>query len=83
MDSAPINLTKIVGRHMLVLSRKPCESVVIGDEVKVSVLSVRGKIVRLGIEAPRDVTVNREEIHLRIQASLENPDSPDTVNTRE
>lgn len=68
---------------MLVLSRKPCESVVIGDEVKVSVLSVRGKIVRLGIEAPRDVTVNREEIHLRIQASLENPDSPDTVNTRE
>ncbi len=59
---------------MLVLSRKPDETIVIGDEIKVSVLSVRGKQVRLGIDAPRDVAVNREEIHQRIEASLQNAD---------
>ena len=60
---------------MLVLSRKPDETIVIGDEIKVSVLSVRGKQVRLGIDAPRDVAVNREENHQRIESSLEHVDS--------
>jgi len=55
---------------MLVLSRKPDEAIVIGGEVTVSVLSVRGKQVRLGIEAPREVAVNREEVHRRIKAHV-------------
>lgn len=63
---------------MLVLSRKTEEMIVIGDEVKISVLSVNGKHVRLGIEAPRDVAVDREEIHERKQASRKNADSMET-----
>lgn len=54
---------------MLVLSRNPEEAILIGDEVKITVLSVKGKQVRLGIEAPRDVAVNREEIHQKIKAA--------------
>jgi len=51
---------------MLVLSRKPGESVVIGDNVTVTVLSISGKQVRIGIEAPEDVSVHREEVQKRI-----------------
>ncbi len=54
---------------MLVLSRKPQETIVVGEDVKISVLTVSGKQVRIGIEAPKNVAVNREEIHKRIQAS--------------
>ena len=53
---------------MLILSRRPGESVKIGDEVTVKVLGIRGVQVRLGFEAPRDVAVHREEIYLRLQA---------------
>jgi len=59
---------------MLVLSRKLHETIVIADEVRIKVLSVSGKQVRLGIEAPSDVAVNREEIHKRMEASFENAD---------
>ncbi len=51
---------------MLVLSRKPSESVNIGDEVKIVVLSVSGKQVRIGIEAPSNIAVHREEIYNKI-----------------
>jgi len=51
---------------MLVLSRKPGESVHIGDEVKVTVLSISGKQVRIGIEAPAEIAVHREEIYNKI-----------------
>jgi len=51
---------------MLVLSRKPSESVTIGDEVKITVLSISGKQVRIGIEAPNDIAVHREEIYNKI-----------------
>lgn len=47
---------------MLVLSRVPDESIVIGDDVQITVLSVRGDKVRLGIKAPREVPVHRMEI---------------------
>ncbi|GAB3869170.1 hypothetical protein GCM10028801_45940 [Nocardioides maradonensis] len=47
---------------MLVLSRRVGESVVIGDEVTVTVLEVRGDVVRIGIDAPRSVTVHRAEL---------------------
>jgi len=52
--------------NMLVLSRKPGESVTIGDEVRITVLSISGKQVRIGIEAPSDVAVHREEIYKKI-----------------
>lgn len=52
---------------MLVLSRRLGETLVIGDNVKVSVLGISGNQVRLGIEAPKDVSVHREEVYLRIQ----------------
>ena len=47
---------------MLILSRRPSESVLIGDEVTVTVLSIKGNQVRFGIAAPRNVTVDREEV---------------------
>lgn len=52
---------------MLILSRRPHESLMVGDEVKLTVLSVKGRQVRIGIEAPRDLAVHREEIYLRIK----------------
>lgn len=53
---------------MLILTRHANESVVIGQDIKVTVLSVRGNQVRIGIEAPKDIPVHREEIHERIAA---------------
>jgi carbon storage regulator len=49
---------------MLVLTRKPRESVIIGDDIEVTVLGVVGEKVRLGIAAPREVPVHRKEIYL-------------------
>lgn len=52
---------------MLVLTRKVHQSIVIGDEIEVVVLEVRGEQVRLGIRAPKNVTVHRKEIYDQIQ----------------
>jgi len=52
---------------MLILTRRVGETVVIGDEVQVTVLGVKGNQVRLGVNAPRDVSVHRQEIYERIQ----------------
>lgn len=52
---------------MLILTRKLGESITIGDDIKVSVLGVHGRQVRLGIEAPMNVVVHREEIYVKIQ----------------
>jgi carbon storage regulator len=52
---------------MLVLSRKPAESIIINGNIKVTVTAVLGGQVRIGIEAPPDVTVDREEVHRRRQ----------------
>jgi carbon storage regulator len=52
---------------MLILTRRMGETVTIGDDVKVTVLGIRGNQVRLGIGAPKDVAVHREEIYERIQ----------------
>jgi carbon storage regulator len=54
---------------VLVLTRRAGESIVIGDDVRVVVLDVRGETVRLGIEAPRSVQVHRAEIYAEVQAA--------------
>ena len=65
---------------MLILTRRIGESLIIGDEVRVSVLGVRGHQVRLGVTAPRNVTVHRDEIYQRIHDNDQAPREthPDT-----
>ena len=53
---------------MLVLTRKPGQSIIIGDGIEVQVLSVAGEKVRLGITAPREVGIFRNEVHERIES---------------
>ena len=52
---------------MLILTRKLGESITIGDDIRVSILGVRGRQIRIGIEAPSNVVVHREEIYVKIQ----------------
>jgi carbon storage regulator len=52
---------------VLVLTRKAGQSIMIGDEIEVSVLAIMGEKVRIGIEAPRSVPVFREEVYVEIQ----------------
>ncbi len=52
---------------MLVLSRKKDEKIVIGDKITIMVIEIRGDKVRLGIDAPRDITVHREEVYEAIK----------------
>ena len=52
---------------MLILTRRVGETLVVGDDVTVTVLGVKGNQVRLGVNAPKDVSVHREEIYQRIQ----------------
>lgn len=60
---------------MLILSRRIGEKLIIGENVTVTILAVKGNQVRIGIDAPRDVRVDREEVHQRIleeEAALKN-----------
>lgn len=54
---------------MLVLSRKKNEAIVIGDQVTITVVEIRGDKVRIGIDAPKDVSINRQEIALAIKGA--------------
>ncbi len=55
---------------MLILSRKTDQSIIIGDEVTLTILAVKGTQVRLGITAPDDISVHRQEVYERIQSGL-------------
>ncbi|MCX7400747.1 MAG: carbon storage regulator CsrA [Planctomycetales bacterium] len=56
---------------MLVLSRQSDETIIIGDNIRVTIVEVRGDKVRIGIDAPRDVTVHRQEIYDAIRREAE------------
>ena len=52
---------------MLILTRKSGETITIGENIQIRVLGVKGGQVRIGIDAPREISVNREEVHARVQ----------------
>lgn len=54
---------------MLILTRKIGESLLVGDDVEITVLSVRGNQVKLGVNAPKEISVHRQEIYERIKAA--------------
>jgi len=61
---------------MLVLSRRAGESIVLGDDITVTVLEVRGDVVRVGIDAPRSLKVHRAELLVQLEASNREAASP-------
>lgn len=57
---------------MLILTRRVSEEVMIGDDIKIKILGVKGNQVRIGVAAPEDVSVHREEIYQRVLAERNN-----------
>ncbi len=65
---------------MLVLTRKSNQSIMIGDNIEISVLAVMGEKVRIGIEAPRSVPVFRREVYVEIQEGDDRDPDPDETD---
>ncbi len=65
---------------MLVLTRKSNQSIMIGDEIEVSVLAIMGEKVRIGIEAPRSVPVFRKEVYVEIQQGQDSAEDKKKVD---
>jgi carbon storage regulator len=63
---------------VLVLTRRTGESVMVGDDVVITVLEARGDVIRLGIQAPRSVQVHREEVYLELRQANQEAASPST-----
>lgn len=68
---------------MLILTRRVGETLMIGDEISVTILGVKGNQVRVGVNAPRDVSVHREEIYERIQHEHDDSSVIDSSSTDE
>lgn len=68
---------------MLILTRRVGETLMVGDEVTVTVLGVKGNQVRIGVNAPKEVSVHREEIYMRIQAEKNGAGADRSGNTSE
>lgn len=58
---------------MLILTRRPTETIMIGDDIAITILEVRGNQTRIGIDAPKNVAVHREEIYERVKQGLPPP----------
>ena len=72
MNQPCLDLKNFIGSFilevaMLILTRKTGESLLVGDDVEITVLSVRGSQVKLGVNAPKDIAVHRQEIYQKIK----------------
>ncbi len=65
---------------MLVLSRKKDEKIIIGDKITIMVIEIRGDKVRLGIDAPKEVTVHRQEVYEAIKREHDHPGDVSAVD---